>query len=223
MRAISPSRAACHFSGNLGITDKRDRHMQPLVLRHVRSQHLPITGYAEVGGAPSLLRLESQLQIRCRCADVRHADLLRLRRPNACGLLPQRVGVRQLRGVSHGRSGCRQHRRGNCRDRRSRTRTWRKSAVAINGSPARNGNAMHGRLQQYVTTTRLDAATVRHGCPFSYHVGTITYRRVARNSALRNAYLANSSSTTFNGQPCALGGACTITASLSGTSLPVRS
>jgi hypothetical protein len=87
------------------------------------------------------------------------------------------------------------------------------SSITINGTPCTLGSPCTvsasfsgSSLPSTITSSSLTS------------VGTIT-SGVWQGTPIANAYLANSS-TTVNGQPCALGGSCTVTASLSGTSLP---
>jgi hypothetical protein len=88
------------------------------------------------------------------------------------------------------------------------------STITINGTTCTLGSPCT------VSTSTFSGTSLPSTVTGSYltSVGTIT-TGVWQGTPIANAYLANSS-TTVNGQPCALGGACTITASLSGTSLP---
>jgi hypothetical protein len=88
------------------------------------------------------------------------------------------------------------------------------STIVINGTTCTLGSPCT------VSTSTFSGTSLPSTVTGSYltSVGTIT-TGVWQGTPIANAYLANSS-TTVNGQPCALGGACTITASLSGTSLP---
>ena len=88
------------------------------------------------------------------------------------------------------------------------------STIIINGTTCTLGSPCT------VSTSTFSGTSLPSTVTGSYltSVGTIT-TGVWQGTPIANAYLANSS-TTVNGQPCALGGACTITASLSGTSLP---
>jgi len=88
------------------------------------------------------------------------------------------------------------------------------STITINGTVCTLGSPCT------VSTSTFSGTSLPSTVTGSYltSVGTIT-TGVWQGTPITNAYLANSS-TTVNGQPCALGGACTITASLSGTSLP---
>jgi hypothetical protein len=88
------------------------------------------------------------------------------------------------------------------------------STITINGTVCTLGSPCT------VSTSTFSGTSLPSTVTGSYltSVGTIT-TGVWQGTPIANAYLANSS-TTVNGQPCALGGACTITASLSGTSLP---
>ena len=88
------------------------------------------------------------------------------------------------------------------------------SSITINGTTCTLGSPCT------VSTSTFSGTSLPSTVTGSYltSVGTIT-TGVWQGTPIANAYLANSS-TTVNGQPCALGGACTITASLSGTSLP---
>jgi hypothetical protein len=88
------------------------------------------------------------------------------------------------------------------------------STIVINGTTCTLGSPCT------VSTSTFSGTSLPSTVTGSYltSVGTIT-SGVWQGTPIANAYLANSS-TTVNGQPCALGGACTITASLAGTSLP---
>jgi hypothetical protein len=88
------------------------------------------------------------------------------------------------------------------------------SSITINGTTCALGSPCT------VSTSTFSGTSLPSTVTGSYltSVGTIT-TGVWQGTPIANAYLANSS-TMVNGQPCALGGACTITASLSGTSLP---
>jgi hypothetical protein len=88
------------------------------------------------------------------------------------------------------------------------------STIVINGTTCTLGSPCT------VSTSTFSGTSLPSTVTGSYltSVGTIT-TGVWQGTPIANAYLANSS-TTVNGQPCALGGACTITASLPGTSLP---
>jgi hypothetical protein len=88
------------------------------------------------------------------------------------------------------------------------------STITINGTTCTLGSPCTVSTSTFSGTSLPSTVTGSH----LTSVGTIT-TGVWQGTPIANAYLANSS-TTVNGQPCALGGACTITASLSGTSLP---
>jgi hypothetical protein len=88
------------------------------------------------------------------------------------------------------------------------------STITINGTVCTLGSPCT------VSTSTFSGTSLPSTVTGSYltSVGTIT-TGVWQGTPIANAYLANSL-ITVNGQPCALGGACTITASLPGTSLP---
>jgi hypothetical protein len=202
-------------SGNLGIklTSVTGTGNQLVTSASPVINDLAMTGYAEIGGAPYALSPEFLI------ADT-SAVVPMFIMPTYFGIVAPSGGAYDL--MEFWQNGTIVFEMGMAGDitRGSWSGSPIQNVYLANSSITINGTTCTLGSPCTVSTSTFSGTSLPSTVTGSYltSVGTIT-TGVWQGTPIANAYLANSS-TTVNGQPCALGGACTITASLSGTSLP---